>query len=60
MRLHLVGRLDREQPLAVLHGLAIFDVDARDFSVVLGVDLVHQLHRFDDAEDLALFHRIAD
>ena len=51
---------DREQPLAVLHRLAVLDVDVDDFAVVLGVDLVHQLHRFDDAEHLPLLHRRAD
>ena len=51
---------DREQPLAVLHRLAVLDVDLHDLAVVLGVDLVHQLHRFDDAEHLALLHGVAD
>src|SRR5688500_4931588 len=45
-----------EQPLAVLHGLTVLDVDFDHFSVVFGVDLVHQLHRFDDAENLPLLH----
>src|SRR4030095_12038843 len=44
----------RKQPLAVLNGLTVFDVHLDDLSVALRVDLVHQLHRFDDAEDLAL------
>src|SRR5687768_2753275 len=57
LNIGLVGRLDGEEALAVPHGLAVLDVDAGDFAVVLGVDLVHQLHRFDDAEHLALFHR---
>ena len=51
---------DREQPLAVLHRLAVLDVDVDDLAVVFGVDLVHQLHRFDDAEHLALVHAVAD
>src|SRR5919109_1429222 len=45
-----------EQALAVLNRLAVLDVDFHHFSLVLGVDLVHQLHRLDDAEDLPLFH----
>ena len=52
--------LDREEPLAVLDGLAVLDVDAHDLSFVLRSDLVHELHRFDDAEHLILLHVIAD
>src|SRR3954454_21296561 len=51
---------DCEQPFPVLHRLAILHVDVHDFSVVFGVDLVHQFHRFDDAQDVALLHRRAD
>ncbi len=51
---------DGKQPLAVLHRLAVLDVDAHDFAVVLGVDFVHQLHRLDDAEHLPFFHRRSD
>src|SRR5438477_11867717 len=53
-------RADREQPLAVLHRLAALDVDVDDFTIKLGIDLVHQLHGFDDAEHLALPHRRPD
>src|SRR5258708_34232327 len=47
---------DSEEPLAVLDRLAVLDVDVHDFAVVLGIDLVHQLHRFDDAEHVAFFY----
>src|ERR1035437_9549410 len=53
-------RLDGEQALAVLHRLPGLDVDVHDLAVVLRVDLVHQLHRLDDAEHLSLLHRRAD
>src|SRR5215475_9445721 len=53
-------RPNREQPLAVLDRLSVLDVDLHDLAFVLGVDLVHQLHRFDDAEDLTLFYRRSD
>src|SRR6476659_2114578 len=46
-------RADREQALAVLDRLPVLHVDVHHLAVVLRVDLVHQLHRFDDAEDLA-------
>src|SRR5262252_9318113 len=49
-----------EQPLAVLHRLAVLYVHIGDFTVVLRVDLVHQLHRFDDAQDLTLLYRRTD
>src|SRR5687767_12278412 len=51
--LNIASCLHGEQPLAVLDGLAVLDVDLHDLSVILRVDLVHQLHRFDDAEHLA-------
>src|SRR6476620_5502173 len=60
MAARLATEPDREQALAVLHRLAVLDVDVRDLPVVLGVDLVHQLHRLDDAEHLALADRVAD
>src|SRR3954451_21930926 len=50
----------REQPLAVLHWLAVLDVNADDLSLIFGIDLVHQLYRFDDTEDLPLFHVVTD
>src|SRR5262245_28367121 len=56
IRIFLNMGFDGEQPLAVLHRLAVLDVDFDHFPVVLRVDLVHQLHRFDDAEHLSLFH----
>src|SRR4051795_6379871 len=55
-----LSRPDREQALAVLDRLAVLDVDVHHLAVVLGVDLVHQLHRFDDAEDLAFLDGGAD
>jgi len=57
---HVLSRPYGEQPLPVLHRLAILDVDVDDLSVVLRVDLVHELHRFDDAQDVALLHRRAN
>ena len=51
---------DREEPLAVLHGLAILDVALDDLAFVLGGDLVHQLHRLDDAEHLVFADRVTD
>src|SRR6185503_19562582 len=57
--LNIASCLDREQPLAVLHRLAVLDVDLHDLAIELRVDLVHQLHRFDDAEHLSFFYRVA-
>src|SRR5262245_9337247 len=49
-----------EEPLAVVDGLAVFHVDLDDLAVAFGVDLVHQLHRFDDAEHLPLLDDLPD
>src|SRR5688500_3309594 len=53
-------RPEGEQPFAVLHGLAVLHVGADDVAVVLRRDLVHQLHRLDDAEDLILLDPFPD
>src|SRR4029450_7908860 len=49
-----------EEPLAVVDGLAVFHVDLDDFTVAFGVDLGHQLHRFDDAEHVPLLDGLSD
>ncbi len=51
---------DGEQPFAVLHRLAVLHVRAYYLSFVLGRDLIHQLHRLDDAQNLILLHPLAD
>src|SRR4051812_28896430 len=52
--------LHREKLLAILDRLSVLriDLDERPFDVRL--DLVHQLHRFDDAENLRARDVIAD
>src|SRR4051794_37149474 len=54
------GWLDREQALAVLHGLPVLDVGLYELPVAVGGDLVHEFHRLDDAEDLSLPDRLPD
>src|SRR5258708_39684859 len=41
-----------EQRFPVFHGTPILDKLADDHTAHLGFDLVHQLHRFDDADNL--------
>src|SRR5678815_5140515 len=53
------GGLDPEQRLTELHWLAVLHQDLGDLPRLVGLDLVHQLHRLDDAEDLALPHHRA-
>src|SRR5688572_21960978 len=60
IRIFLNIRFYGEQPLAVLHGLTVLDVDLDDVAVKLRVDLVHQFHGFDDAQHLPLFDGGAD
>src|SRR4030095_9655525 len=62
--LNTVSRLGRESDgeelLAVLDRLAVAGIDGDDLALDVGLDLVHQLHGFDDAEDLALRDARAD
>src|SRR5688500_165418 len=44
--------LDEEERLAELHGLAVLDQDLLDHPAYLRLDLVHDLHGFDDADHL--------
>src|SRR5690625_2077295 len=44
------GRTDPEQGLTVLHRILVRYQDLSDDSVGFGLDLVHKLHRLDDAQ----------
>src|ERR1700730_8309144 len=57
--LNIASGFYREQPFPVLDGLPVLDIHTDHLSVIFRIDLVHQLHRFDDAEDLPLLHDIA-
>src|SRR5215475_14181208 len=57
--LNISDRLDAEQRLPELHRLPVLDQDLGDLPRLVGLDLVHQLHRLNDAEDLALLHHRA-
>src|SRR5262245_27840951 len=48
-----------EEVLTVFDVLAVLHQDLFDLSFELGLDLVHQLHRLDDADHLALAHGLA-
>src|SRR5258707_9782242 len=52
-------RVYQEEWLAELDGLAVLDHDLGDAPRHLGLDLVHQLHRLDDADDLPLLDHVA-
>src|SRR5258706_1473803 len=54
------GLSENEQRLTVLDRLSVLDQDRLDRTRSVGVDLVHQLHRLDDADDLSLLHRLAN
>src|SRR3954469_14656864 len=51
--------IDPEEYLGVFHGLRVLCEDFLDDAGVLGLDLVHDFHRFDDAERLAFLNAIA-
>src|SRR4030081_652175 len=50
----LAIRVDAEERLAILHRLRVGGEHLRHHTGDLGLDLVHDLHRLDDAEDLPL------
>src|SRR5436190_10403612 len=56
----LVGRFEVHQHLLELHRVAVLDQDLGDLSALGGGDLVHQLHRLDDADRLARLDHVAD
>src|SRR5437879_11494491 len=49
-----------EEGLPVLHRLAVFHKHRLDHAGGVGLDLVHQLHRLDDADRLAFLDALAD
>src|SRR5207245_10708432 len=51
---------DHHQGFAVLDRLTVLDHDRLDHTVLVGFDLVHQLHRLDDADGLSRFDRISN
>src|SRR3954465_6305674 len=53
-------RLEIEQHLPELDRLAVVDVDRPDDGLEVGLDLVHALHRLEDAERLAGRDAVAD
>ena len=50
---------DGEERLSKLNGLAIRDEALDDFSGCVSFDLIHELHGFDDAQDLSLLDLLA-
>src|SRR5690349_12607651 len=51
---------DDEQGLAEFHRLTVFGQDRLDHASLVRLDLVHELHGFDDAQGLAFLDAIAD
>src|ERR1700678_3318629 len=54
-----LGGPNRKQRLAVLDGLAVVHQALDDLTGSVGFNLIHQLHRFYDADDLAFFDAVA-
>src|SRR5215208_2765750 len=52
-------RIYPEKDLTELDGLSVLHIDLADNAGDLGFDLVHDLHRFDDADSLSRRHPIA-
>src|SRR5437762_9252703 len=53
-------RFELEQQLPELDGLRVLHVDRPDDPLVVGFDLVHELHRLEDAQGLAGADGVAD
>src|ERR1700734_3423375 len=51
---------EREEWLAVLHWLTVGDQTLANLPGRIGFDLVHQLHGFDDAQDLTVLDLVPD
>ncbi len=43
-----------EEPLAVFDRLTVFDENLQNRALGFGLDLIHDFHRFDDADDRVL------
>src|ERR1019366_5635189 len=56
---NISARANGEKSFSVLDWPATFHEFSYDSPGNFGLDLVHQLHRFDNAENLAEFHRVA-
>ncbi len=59
-RLTRLGRLEVHQHLLELDPLAVLDDDLGDLAALAGRDLVHHLHRLDDADGLTGLDGVAD
>src|SRR6185436_17689517 len=55
-----ISSADDEKGLAVLHRLAVLHQDRLHDPACVALDLVHELHGFDDADRLAVLDRLAD
>ena len=52
--------LDFKQGLAVFNGLAVFDKNSDNFPVYITLDLVKNLHGFNDTQNRPRSHRVSD
>src|ERR1043165_4079136 len=59
LNMPLAALFDDEQGLPEFHGLAVLAEDAGDRAGLVGLDLVHDLHRLDDADRLAFLDDLA-
>src|SRR6185312_1347167 len=59
LAIRIFSNIDHEQALPVLDRLPVLGQDGPDGPGHVGLDLVQQLHRLDDAKRLALGHRLA-
>ena len=55
----LLGESNAKQSLAKLDGFSVLYVDLDNLATDLGFDFIHQLHRFNDAQNAARLDRVA-